>query len=286
LEFLWDSRAVSFDNGLMRRLLAAVLALAATACTVALNYTNPEGPRYVGAPAAPHRPASRPFLRIDTFNVEHAHHPDGAAVCLARPPLHEADVVLLQEMDAPGTEKIATALGLGYVYYPANSRRGEPDMGNAILSPWPIDETRKLILPHTSRIIHRQRIATIATVTIDGTPVRVYSLHLTSPFGGGGGIRRDQAEAVLADIQSWDGPVIVGGDCNSRSVGKRFEAKGFVWLTKAIRRTVGRFTLDHVFVRGLPMAELGTEAEVVRTCRGVSDHWPVVTRLGELSAAR
>jgi endonuclease/exonuclease/phosphatase (EEP) superfamily protein YafD len=265
----------------MKRVILLVLVSTLGACATATNFTDPAGPRYVGG-ATP-EPPSRPFLRIVTFNIAHARRIPGAIRCLGAPPLHDADVVLLQEMDAPGTEAVADALALRYVYYPASVRPGEREMGNAILSPWPIESTRKLMLPHLGRIVHRLRIATVATVTIDGTPVRVYSVHLTSPFGGGGGTRRDQAEAILADARGWDGPVIVGGDLNSRSVGRRFEAAGFRWLTKSLRKTVGPFTFDHVFVRGF---EGPPQAEVARACRGVSDHLPVVAELGPFTDPR
>jgi endonuclease/exonuclease/phosphatase family metal-dependent hydrolase len=262
----------------VRRFLLVPLACTLAACAAAINYTDPAGPLFVGGEAV--APEPRPFVRIVTFNVAHAHQIEGAIRCLSAPPLRDADVVLLQEMDAPGTQAIAEGLALRYAYVPASARRGEPDMGNAILSPWPMDSARKLILPHTSRIVHRQRIATIATVTIDGAPVRVYSIHFTSPGGGGPRSRRDQADAVLADARAWPGPVIVAGDLNSRALGERFEAAGFRWLTKSLRKTVGLFTFDHVFVRGLPFSAMPSEAEVARTCKGVSDHFPVVARLG------
>jgi endonuclease/exonuclease/phosphatase (EEP) superfamily protein YafD len=281
LRRLWNlfgtSGAPRGDNAMMRRLAPLLLASTLTACAAATNYLDPEGPRYAGGPEV--APTSRPLVRIVTFNIAHARNIDGAIGCLTAPPLHEADVLLLQEMDAPGTEAIAKALATRYVYYPASVRPGEPDMGNAILSPWPIEDTRKLFLPHVSRIVHRKRIATVATVTIGGTRVRVYSVHFTSPFGQSGSVRADQAEAVLADVRDWDGPVIIGGDLNSRSVSKRFETAGFRWLTKELRKTVGLFTFDHVFVRGLETSAEPAEASVVRSCDGVSDHRPVVAEL-------
>jgi endonuclease/exonuclease/phosphatase family metal-dependent hydrolase len=139
----------------MRRLLPLILAAALTACATASNYTDPGAPRYVGGhPAAPE---ARPLLRIVTFNIAHAHHIAEAITCLVAPPLRDADIVLLEEMDAPGAEKIAAALQRAYVYYPGSKRGSEPDMGNAILSPWPIDDTRKLLLPRLGRFAHRQR---------------------------------------------------------------------------------------------------------------------------------
>jgi endonuclease/exonuclease/phosphatase (EEP) superfamily protein YafD len=116
-------------------------------------------------------------------------------------------------------------------------------------------------------------------VTIDGTPVRVYAVHFGSPAALGPGGRRAQAAAVIDDARTWSGPVIIGGDLNSRGVGEEFEKAGFRWLTKSLRKTVSLWTFDHVFVRGLPYGEWAGDAEVARSCKGASDHHPVVARL-------
>ena len=257
----------------MRSLPAALVLLAAAAlasCAKARNYLDPDAPRYVGGSGRV--AVEEPALRIVSFNIAYARQHEKAVGCFREAPLRGADVVLLQEMHARAVESMANALDMHFVYYPSSMRPGQNDMGTAILSPWPIDEPRKLILPHTTRVIGRGRAATVATVRIDGTPTRVYSLHLGSPFGLSGGKRGEQAQAVLEDARGWDGPVIVGGDLNSKSVGKRFEAAGYRWLTKAVGRTVGPFSFDHVYVRGI---DRPGEAGVARTCRGVSDHSPV-----------
>jgi endonuclease/exonuclease/phosphatase family metal-dependent hydrolase len=246
-------------------------AAALTSCAPALNYTDPQGPRYAGGHGVVSEAASG--VRVVTFNIAYGRQIERAVACLREAPLHGADVVLLQEMHAPGAEAIAGALGMNYVYYPSSVRPGEKDMGTAVLSPWPIESTEKLVLPHTTRVMHRGRTATIATVRIHETAVRVYSLHLGSPFGLSGRRRGEQAEAVLADARRWDGPVIVGGDLNSKSVGKRFEAAGFRWLTKSVGKTVGPFSFDHVYVRALDATT--SEVGVARSCRGASDHRPV-----------
>jgi endonuclease/exonuclease/phosphatase family metal-dependent hydrolase len=248
----------------------AALALALTSCAKARNYTDPLGPRFAGEQGVVTDPD--PALRIVTFNIAYGRKIEQAIECLGAPPLRGADIVLLQEMHAPGADEIARALSMNYVYYPSSLRPGEQDMGVAVLSQWPITASEKLILPHRTRVVHRSRIATIGTVDINGVAMRVYSLHFGSPFGLSGGKRGDQAEAVLADARQWPGPVIVAGDLNSRSVGKRFEAAGFSWLTKSVGKTVGPFSFDHVFVRGLPGAG---EAGVARECKDASDHSPV-----------
>src|SRR5262245_26083222 len=256
------------------RAVAPSLALLVAACAPATNFTDPRGPGFVGAQGVV--TDRDPALHIVTFNIEFGRQIERATSCLAAPPLRGADVVLLQEMHAPGTEAIAAALRMNYVYFPSSYRPGERTLGQAILSPWPIASSGKLILPHTTRLVNRMRAATFATVLVDGLAVRVYSVHLGSPVGLSGARRGDQAEAVLADARQWTGPVIVGGDFNSRSVSGRFTAEGYSWLTGSQRHTVGLFAFDHVFVRGLPGAN---EAGVARDCRGASDHLPVWARV-------
>jgi endonuclease/exonuclease/phosphatase family metal-dependent hydrolase len=245
--------------------------LVLTSCTAAVNYVDSGGPRYAGGPGTV---IDRdPSIRVVTFNIAYGKKYERASECFRDPPMTGADVVLLQEMDPRGVAFMAKALHMNFVYYPASYHPGmKRDIGNAVLSPWPIEATAKLILPHTTRVIHRERAAVVATVRIEGRPVRVYCLHLGSPFGLSGQQRGEQAEAVLVDARGYDGPVIVGGDLNSKSVGKRFEAAGFQWLTKSLGRTVGPFSFDHFFVRGLGAP---AEAGIARTCKGASDHVPV-----------
>src|SRR6185436_18131400 len=111
------------------------------------NYLEPEGPRYAGGPspmsAAP--PRGDGSLRVVTFNVEYAKRIPEAIAALRADGLRGADVIALQEMDAPGTAAIAEALGMNYVYYPASRHpKTGRDFGNAILSPWPIEASRKV----------------------------------------------------------------------------------------------------------------------------------------------
>jgi endonuclease/exonuclease/phosphatase family metal-dependent hydrolase len=249
--------------------VAVALTVGLTGCASAVNYSDPQGPLHAGGRGLHD---ADPAIRIVTFNIAYGRRIDRAIQCFGKPPLKGADIVLLQEMHAPGAEKIARALDMHFAYYPSSVRPGERDMGTGVLSPWPIEATEKLILPHTTRVMHRSRTAAMAVVRIEGVAVRVYSLHLGSPFGLSGGQRGDQAEAVLAHARGWAGPVIIGGDLNSKSIGKRFEAAGYRWLTKDVGRTVGPFSFDHVYVRGLAAP---SRAGADRTCRDASDHSPV-----------
>ena len=229
----------------------------------------------MGAPvsssgAAPHD------LRIVTFNIKFGLHVDRAIDLLSRPgPLSGADVLVLQEMDAPGTEAIARALHLNYVYVPAAihpaSRR---DFGVAILSPWPLERARKILLPHRHRIRKMRRTAAVATVITGVAPVRVYAVHFETPFGASAESRQDQARAIADDARSAAGPIVVAGDFNGTTGARELEKAGFSWLTRDVHDTAGPLDADHILVRNVCAAGEPPAAKA-RDLAHASDHSPV-----------
>lgn len=92
------------------RVRLATLLLALVGCRGGANYLSPLGPRYAApAPACGRTGAD---LRIVTYNVAFARKVDQAIRVLRDvPDLADADIVLLQEMTADATARIATALG-------------------------------------------------------------------------------------------------------------------------------------------------------------------------------
>lgn len=257
-------------------LLAASLG---SGCGTAHNYLEPDSPRYAGGPGDAPRRAPEPDgpLRVVTFNVEYGRRIAEAIAALRANPLRRADVITLQEMDAPGAAAIAQALAMNYVYYPASVHpKTGRDFGNAVLSPWPIEESHKVLLPGRARVSHNARAAVAAVVRVDGRRIAVYSVHLTSPWGMGGGGRGKQAEAVLADAEKRAIPVVVAGDFNSSGIGKLFRARGFDWPTEKVGHSVGPFSFDHVFLRGFSTWPK-TIAGVAKGGPQASDHWPVWT---------
>ena len=243
----------------------------ASSCAPALNYLHPTEPRYAGRFAAPD---PDPAFRVVTFNVKFAREVDRAARLLReQPELRGADIVALQEMDGEGSERIARALGMDYVYYPAIRHPGTGrDFGNAILSRWPLSDDRKLVLPYLSRFRDMQRIAVSATAATPFGPVRVYSVHLETPGGIAAVNRQRQAAAVIKDASAHR-RVIVAGDMNSRAVGEVFAWYGYRWITRDLGNTISVFAWDHVFVRGLDVTS--GSAGIVRDNQGASDHLPV-----------
>jgi len=265
----------------LRCVLYLVLSAAAVACRTGRNYPNPDGPRYAGSPdtAALVRRANADTLHIVSYNIAFARRADSAATILAtHAALRDADVILLQEMDAPGARRIADALGMWHVYYPAIYHlRKEKDFGNAVLSRWPIVSDAKILLPHLSRYADTQRIATAATIRVGTSLVRVYSAHLGTIADVGADDRRDQLRTILADAATYE-RVVIGGDMNSGSVGEVARDSGYAWPTEHGPRTTTLGRWDHVFVRGLAIPDSGA-AGTVTSIKGVSDHVPVWARV-------
>jgi endonuclease/exonuclease/phosphatase family metal-dependent hydrolase len=261
----------------MRR-TALLLALVTVAgCRTGRNYATPDGPRYAGRAA--HGSAGERYatdtLRLVSFNIEFSQQVDSAITVLGSDPaLRGADVLLLQEMNQEATERIASALGLWYVYYPAIFHfRTDRNVGNAVLSRWPIVEDRKIILPHVSRFVRTQRTATAATIRVGEVLLRVYSTHLGTMGDLAPAARRDQLRAILADAEHYP-RVIIGGDMNDAGVGEVARAQGYAWPTQHGPPTASLGRLDHIFVKGLGAPD-SAAAGTVLDVGGASDHLAV-----------
>ncbi len=267
--------------------VALLLGAASFGCATAVNYLDPAGPLHVysrdGPP--PGDAVSTP-LRVVSFNIAYALEIDRAIEVLRQEgPLRGPDILALQEMDAPGTERIARALGMNAVYFPSGVHpEHHRDFGCAILSPWPLEEPRKLVLPHAARGT-RLRRAAVSAVVVRGTQrIRAYSVHLPSPLAISGGSRKEQLHALAKDATAADGPVVIAGDFNSHGKVGELVKVGFVWVTRAVGDTarfrllgIGLFGLsyDHILARGLETAPGPDAVGVIADNREASDHRPI-----------
>ena len=249
--------------------LASLIALAS--CATAVNYPA-EGPRFSGvAPTA----APQDTLRIVTFNTHFARKiEEQIELFRSDPELSQADVVVLQEMDDANVARIAEALGLNYVYYPAALHpKSKTNFGNAILARWPIEDDRKILLPHIAGTTKEQREAVVGTLRIGSQAIRVYAVHFGTLFEVGFGGQEEQARAVMADADTSSIPVIIAGDLNSHRTGRVFAQEGFTWPTRSLGRTYSLFDFDHIFLRGTGLQWIS--AGIVRDSAATSDHRPV-----------
>jgi endonuclease/exonuclease/phosphatase family metal-dependent hydrolase len=260
------------------RVAAFLVLLGLAGCATGRNYSDPAGPRFAGQFAGV--PAERP-IRVVSYNVKYGRNVTGAAALLRGDVrLKDADVIALQEMDETGVECLARTLGLNYVYYPAAVHPADHrNFGNAILSPWPIEDDVKIPLPHLGRFRRMQRIAVAATVRVRGdVPVRVFSVHFETPVSAGAAAKRDQARTIVDHAQGYP-RVLVAGDFNGRGfIESVFTPVGFRWLTRDVGRTISRFSWDHLLARGLRPLGCASVGSVPNALK-VSDHIPVWAEL-------
>lgn len=262
--------------------LALSLALGGTlACSIEPNYLEPDWPRYCEDYAID-EPVLGDVLRVVSYNLEFGREVETAIAVLRAEPLAGADFILMQEMENKGVDRIAAALDLGYIYYPASVKHGQ-DWGNAILSPWPLLDVRKVLLPYADPFTNSRRIAVTARVDLGGAAdLLIYSTHTATPSLGLGA-RLDQMEAILDDAGE-AAPVVIGGDFNTADPGSAdqvlelFADHDFIWASDHATDTGTGFgfdrTLDYVFARGLVAAASGTfDGEAG------SDHKPIWAEL-------
>jgi endonuclease/exonuclease/phosphatase family metal-dependent hydrolase len=271
-----------------RWLALALVAAASLGCASATSYLDPGSPvyRYARQTQAAPAPAASAPLRVVSFNIEYGIEIERALEVLSgTPQLRHPDLLSLQEMDAPGVERIARALEMNALYFPSGVHpKHHRDFGCALLSPWPLVEARKLVLPHGARGSGLRRSVTIATLVRGAERVRVYGVHLPSPLAISGGSRLEELRVLAADAARSPDPVVIAGDFNSHDKVEELERQGFDWLTRRLGDTtrfdllgipIAHMSYDHVLVKGLRLAEGEGTLGIVRDNHGASDHLPI-----------
>lgn len=254
------------------------------ACHPAINYLDPEGPKFSGN-FAPSNAVFSDTIKVVTFNIEFAKKIDRAILELSTvEDLKNADFILLQEMDEQGSERIAQALKHNFIYYPAiRYTRENRNFGNAILTRWPIGYTQKILLPFEAPGNNTRRIAVAAAVLVGKLEVLAYSLH-TATIVQRESKRLAQVDSVARSIPPDGKLVLVGGDFNSvfedniTEIENIFLNHGLVRVSKGSGPTNKpkpfSQTLDHVFARGMRALGVGTFKD-----SQASDHLPLWVKL-------
>ena len=246
----------------------------------AKNYLDPNAPFYSGnyALGDPDRVEA---LTVVAYNIGYALNIDRAISDIKQIRSKKGlDILLLQEMDEVGMEQIARNLQLNYVYYPAAVESTyRKNFGNAVLSRWPIVDSRKLILPHKSFSNRMKRIATRATIRILDDDIVAYSIH-TEPVFILPQFKENQCNYVLNDVDPEAKLVIVGGDFNSftqpgiEKLEKYYRHAGFERASMGSGYTFTRWGFkmspDHIFTKGFVVKEQDKFAGAT-----ASDHLPI-----------
>ncbi|HEY0003944.1 MAG TPA: endonuclease/exonuclease/phosphatase family protein [Pyrinomonadaceae bacterium] len=213
--------------------------------------------------------------------------------------LGRASIIGLQEVDRNKkrtgnrntVRELAEGLGMYYAWAappPApGAKEQEEETGVAILSAYPMDEVRCVVLPHPGPG-GRRRVALGATLKIGATQVRVYSVHAETRISVED--RMEQLQAVLDDLkQAKTAHVIVLGDFNTwqgsagRETVKLFSKAGFTTPLPEDEPTIAskqfiftfKLKLDWIWLRGFKATGYGIEQKI-----NISDHWPLWVRAG------
>jgi endonuclease/exonuclease/phosphatase family metal-dependent hydrolase len=264
--------------------LLGVSSVLIIACHPAVNYLDPEGPKFSGN-LAPGNAVFSDTVKIVSFNIEFAEKIDQAILELSTvETLKNADIILLQEMDEQGCERIAQALKYNFIYYPAiRYTKENRNFGNAVLTRWPIGYTKKVLLPFEAPGNKTRRIAVAAAIGIGRTEVLAYSTH-TATIVQRESKRLAQVDSIARSIPPDAKLVIVGGDFNTvfedniTEMEEIFLRHGLVRASKGSGPTnkLKPFdqTLDHVIARGLRALSAGTFKD-----SQASDHLPLWVKL-------
>ncbi len=210
------------------------------------------------------------------------------------PEIGGASIIGLQEVDRnrkrTGNENtikvLAEGLGKHYAWAapPTVKPNQEEETGVAILSDYPLSDVKRILLPHKGPG-GRRRVAIGATIIIDGSPIRFYSVHAETRIG----VKKklEQFNAVLEDLSEHHPGIeraIVVGDLNTwqrGAVGRTselFAQQKFItpfansqatFLQKILLIPV-KLKLDWVWLRGLEATGHGIDKKIT-----LSDHWPL-----------
>jgi endonuclease/exonuclease/phosphatase family metal-dependent hydrolase len=152
----------------------------------------------------------------------------------------------------------------------------------AILSPYPLSNIQRIVLPHEGPG-GRRRVALGATVTLKNLTIRTYSVHSETRIS----VERklEQMQAVLKDLALYpkNMPAVVLGDFNTWQggavpkthmlfVGENFQTP-FDDQPTFYRRILFfplKLKLDWIWLRNLEVLGWGIEKRI-----SLSDHWPM-----------
>lgn len=191
-----------------------------------------------------------------------------------------ADVIALQEVvrfhtDNDPLETLADALGM-HVTFAATRVHKRGELGNAILSRWPIGGVSMLDLSF-SRL--EKRVAVAAQIPFESGVLGVVSTHLALADR----TRHRQVRALLEHPQLRRGPTLLLGDMNSwrKCPATRALEKGMlgdpVEFPMSFPSARPVLALDRIYTSGVKLVKIGVHNSPA--AQRASDHLPVVARV-------
>jgi endonuclease/exonuclease/phosphatase family metal-dependent hydrolase len=225
-------------------------------------------------------------LRVATYNVHRwtlpsQRRPQPALASQVIAEL-DADVIALQEVMRPheGADPLADlADGLGlHLAFAATRFHMRGELGNAILSRWPIAGVAMLDLSY-SRL--ERRVAVAAQFQAADRVVDVVATHLAL----GDRTRHRQVRTLLDHPQVQRGPTILLGDLNAwrdckatRALDDELDSHDNRAWPASFPAARPVLALDRIYTRGARILEIS--AHKSPAARRASDHLPIVARVG------
>ena len=161
-------------------------------------------------------------VKFASYNLKHGEENSDLKKIAANITKNNIEIVGFQEVDnnTKRSGKVNQIKRLseltGYQYYKffkaINHDGGE--YGTAILSKYPIEESKKINLSSGSA---EQRVLGYTKINVDGTYVNFFVTHLSYDGEGGGASRTKQFSEVAAELAKYDN-FVLSGDFNTRNL--------------------------------------------------------------------
>jgi endonuclease/exonuclease/phosphatase family metal-dependent hydrolase len=193
----------------------------------------------------------------------------------------DADVIALQEVTRPHRgddplEGLAEQLGL-HVAFAATRVHKRGELGNAILSRWPINGVAMLDLSF-SRL--EKRVAVAAQFKSGGYTFDLVATHLAL----GDRTRHRQVRAILDHPRVQDTPTVLLGDMNAwrqckatRALDDELETHNNLAWPPSFPSPRPVIALDRIYTRGAKLLDIVAHETVAS--RRASDHLPVIATI-------
>lgn len=245
------------------------------------------------------KPAASPSeIKIVSYNIRWRSGDDLRRIIdLLRsdPEIGSASIIGLQEADRnkkrsgfTNTARLmADELGMYYAWAAPpladSSREKEEETGVAILSPYPVTEAERIVLPNEGPG-GRRRAAVGATIQIGTQFIRVYSIHAETRISADK--KLEQLQAVVSNLKKYPKAtsVVVVGDFNTleeqaiENTTRLFTEEGFETpfpnSLKTWKTFILELKLDWIWLRGLRPSDYGVDRKVK-----FSDHFPLWVKI-------
>lgn len=238
--------------------------------------------------------ASKNPLRIMSYNVHHFNPPSRAAdslididavanVIKAEKPdliaLQEIDISIKRSGNIDQAKLLSEKTGMDYRFFKAIDHEGG-DYGIMILSKFPFSDVKKIDLPEAEAYPGEHRVMAYMTVKLPSGKTFVFAnTHMDAQKNDA--TRTVQMKAILNELSTKKGPVVLCGDFNSVDTSEAIRLLDEQFMRTCTQNCPGtvpqvnpRKTIDYIAIKNAPDWQIESYRVIPETY--ASDHRPVV----------